>query len=343
MKRYGNLYPKIYDFANIERAYKQARKCKRYRVEVLKFTANKEENLINIQNHLIWHSYRQGAYRVFKILEPKERIISALPFTDRVIQHAICNVIEPLIDKRFFYYSCACRKGRGMHMASDTITRWLRNMSYGGKPLYALKGDIHHYFQSIDHGVLKKILRRIFKDKELLWLLDLIIDSNGAGAGIPVGNLTSQLFANLYLNELDRFAKETLHVRHYIRYMDDFIIISDDKAYLRDTMRRIEGFLLGDLHLSLNPKTTIINTKNGVDFCGYIHWLDHKKVRKTSVQRMRRTIEAYRHGKISKERLQKSLQSWLGHIAHADTYRLRERILRSIDLKMGGEALGNRA
>ena len=216
-------------------------------------------------------------------------------------------------------------------MASDTITKWMRNMSFDGKPLYALKGDIHHYFQSIDHEVLKGLLRRIFKDKDLLWLLNSIIDSTGTDTGIPVGNLTSQLFANLYLNELDRFVKETLHVRRYIRYMDDFVILSDDKQYLRDALRRIEGFLLGNLHLKMNPKTAILNAKNGIDFCGYIHWFDHKKVRKTCIRRMRQAIKAYRKGKISEERLQKSVQSWLGHISHADTYGLRERILRSID------------
>lgn len=330
LKRYNNLYAKICDFGNIEKAYKKARKYKRYRPEILNFTMNKEENLVNIQNHLILKDYKQGPYRVFKIYEPKERIISALPFSDRIVQHAICNVIEPLLDKRFFYYSCACRKKKGMHMASNMITQWLRNMSYSGKPSYALKGDIHHYFQSIDHEILRKILYKIFKDKDLLWLLDLIIDSTNVNIGIPVGNLTSQVFANLYLNELDKFVKETLHIHYYIRYMDDFIILSDSKKKLHDVLNKIEDFLFENLHLQLNPKTRILNANNGIDFCGYIHWKDHIKVRKSSIKNMRRKIKAYYKGKITGDQLNKSLQSWFGHISHADTYNLRKSILENL-------------
>lgn len=325
MKRYAGIFVQIYDFANLERAYKKARRCKRYRNEVLRYSQNLEENLINLQNHLIWHSYKQGTYRTFYVYEPKKRLISALPFADRVAQHAINNVLEPLIDKRFYFHSYACRKNKGMHKASEVLTKWLYNETYSGKSLYAIKADIHHYFQSIDHRRLKETIRQIIKDAETLSLLDTIIDSGGAdGKGIPVGNLTSQLFANLYLDRLDKYIKETLHVRYYIRYMDDFIILSPDKAYLRELLRQIEEFLASELGLLLNPKTTILNCKNGVDFCGYRHFTDHKKVRKTSIRRMKRTIRAYRKGVISEERFAKALQSWLGHIQHADTYLLRE-------------------
>lgn len=332
MKRYTGLYEQVYDFANLERAYKKARKCKRYRNEVLQYSANLEENLINLQNHLIWHSYRQGQYRTFFIYEPKERLISALPFKDRVAQHAINNILEPLIDRRFYFHSYACRKKKGMHKASEVLSKWIYNSTFDGTPLYAIKGDIHHYFQSIDHGKLKQALRRIIKDAELLWLLDLIIDSGGEdGRGIPVGNLTSQLFANLFLDALDKFIKETLCVRHYIRYMDDFVILSTDKDYLRQALKEIENFLCIELGLRLNPKTTILNCKNGVDFCGYRHFVDHKKVRKSSIRRMRRTISAYRKGKISEERFSKILQSWLGHIKHADVYLLREGMMKYVE------------
>lgn len=332
MKRYSELYPKIYDFANLERAYKKARRCKRYRNEVLRYSENLEENLINLQNHLIWHTYRQGRYRTFYVYEPKKRLISALPFADRVAQHAINNILEPLIDRRFYFHSYACRKGKGMHKASETLTKWLYNLTFEGSPLYAIKGDIHHYFQSIDHDRLKSTVRRIIKDPETLGLLDLVIDSGGEdGKGIPVGNLTSQLFANLYLDRLDKHVKETLRVRHYIRYMDDFVILAPDKAYLRDALRKIETFLALELGLQLNPKTTILNCKNGVDFCGYRHFTDHKKVRKSSIRRMKRTIRGYRTGKISEERFAKALQSWLGHIQHADAYLLREGMLQQIE------------
>jgi RNA-directed DNA polymerase len=332
MKRYSGLYPKIYDFANLEHAYKKARRCKRYRNEVLRYSENLEENLINLQNHLIWHTYRQGQYRTFYIYEPKKRLISALPFADRVAQHAINNILEPLIDRRFYFHSYACRKGKGMHKASETLTKWIYNLTFEGSPLYAIKGDIHHYFQSIDHDRLKSTVRRIIKDPEALGLLDLIIDSGGEdGKGIPVGNLTSQLFANLYLDRLDKYVKETLRVRHYIRYMDDFVILAPDKAYLRNVLRKIETFLALELGLQLNPKTTILNCKNGVDFCGYRHFADHKKVRKSSIRKMKRTIRGYRTGKIGEERFAKAFQSWLGHIQHADAYLLREGMLQQIE------------
>ena len=217
MKRYTGIYEQIYDFANLERAYKKARRCKRYRNEVLRYSRNLEENLINLQNHLIWHSYEQGIYRTFYVYEPKKRLISALPFADRVAQHAINNILEPLIDRRFYYHSYACRKEKGMHKASEVLTKWLYDETFDGKPLYAIKADIHHYFQSIDHERLKATIRRIIKDEEALALLDKIIDNVGTdGKGIPVGNLTSQLFANLYLDRMDKYLKETLHVRHYI-------------------------------------------------------------------------------------------------------------------------------
>lgn len=327
MKRHSKLYEQIFDFANLESAYRKARRCKRYRNEVMRYSANLEENLINLQNHLIWHSYRQGEYRMFTVLEPKKRQISALPFRDRVAQHAINNIVEPLFDRRFYFHSYACRKDKGMHKASETLTTWIYNLSFDGKPLYALKADIHQYFKSIDHERLKRIVRRGIKDRETLWLLDLIIDSGGeGGTGIPVGNLTSQLFANIFLDVLDKHVKETLRVKYYIRYMDDFVILSHDKAHLRELWRDIEAFLLSELGLHLNPKTTIVNSKNGIDFCGYRHFKDHKKVRKSSVKRMRKRIKRYRKGRISEERLQKSLQSWLGHVQHADSFTLRGRV-----------------
>ena len=219
-----------------------------------------------------------------------------------------------------------------MHKASDTLTTWIYNLSFAGKPLYALKADIHQYFKSIDHERLKRIIRRGIKDPETLGLLDLIIDSGGEGGkGIPVGNLTSQLFANIYLDTLDKFIKETLCVKHYMRYMDDFVILSPDKAYLRELLQDIEAFLCSELALQLNPKTAIFNSKNGIDFCGYRHWPDHKKVRKSSVKRMRKRIKRYRKGWLSKEQLDKSYQSWLGHVQHADTHCLRGKMAAEIE------------
>lgn len=219
----------------------------------------------------------------------------------------------------------------GMHAASDTLKEWLYewNKYHPDQPLYAIKADIHHYFQSIDHAILKAEIRKVIKDAGVLALLDRIIDHNGNmpdGVGIPVGNLTSQLFANIYLDALDQFIKHELGVEAYIRYMDDFVILSPDKEQLRSWLARIEQFLREELKLEFNPKTTILAAKNGIDFVGYKHRATHRKVRKDSIKRIKRTIKKCESGKITKEQLQKSIQSWTGHAGHADSYNLRKKI-----------------
>lgn len=218
-----------------------------------------------------------------------------------------------------------------MHAASDTLKEWLYewNKYHPDQPLYAIKADIHHYFQSIDHAVLKTEIRKVIKDAGVLALLNRIIDHNGNmpdGVGIPVGNLTSQLFANIYLDALDQFIKHELGVEAYIRYMDDFVILSPDKEQLRNWLARIEQFLREELKLEFNPKTTILAAKNGIDFVGYKHRATHRKVRKDSIKRIKRTIKKCESGKITKEQLQKSIKSWTGHAGHADSYNLRKKI-----------------
>lgn len=320
------------DYGNVQKSYNKARKGKRYRKDVIRFTKKKEENLKRVREDILTQAYEPGAYHYFKVYEPKERQIMALPFYDRVVQHAINNVLEPIFNKRFIFHSYACRKKKGMHKASETLQGWLYGWQkyHGDEPLYAIKADIHHYFQSIDHSILKAEIRRVIKDKEALTLIDRIIDHNGNmpdGVGIPVGNLTSQLFANIYLDKLDRFIKHTLGVKHYVRYMDDFILLSPDKGQLREWLAAIETFLRDELRLELNPKTTILAAKNGIDFVGYKHRGTHKKVRRDSVKRMKRKIKWYIKGKITKEKLQKSVTSWTGHASHADSYNLQKKII----------------
>ena len=330
MKTIKNLIGKICTFPNAIKAYMKARKCKRLRPEVLEFEQNREDNLQKAIDAIQSGDYTPGKYRIFKVWEPKERIIMALPFFDRVIQHMIVNIIEPIFEKRFIFHSYACRKGKGAHEASDTLSKWLYELEVvQGKKIYAIKGDIHHYFQSIDHAVLKAEIRKVIKDAGVLALLDRIIDHNGNmpdGVGIPVGNLTSQLFANIYLDALDQFIKHELGVEAYIRYMDDFVILSQDKEQLRNWLARIEQFLREELKLEFNPKTTMLAAKNGIDFVGYKHRATHRKVRKDSIKRIKRTIKKCESGKITKEQLQKSIQSWTGHAGHADSYNLRKKI-----------------
>ena len=249
---------------------------------------------------------------------------------NEVIQHMIVNYIEPIFEHQFIYHSYACRKGKGAHRASKQLTRWLYNLEVvQGKSVYVLKADIHHYFQSIDHKVLKREIRTYIKDKDLLVILDRIIDHNGIfpdGVGIPVGNLTSQLFANVYLHRLDMFVKHTLHAEHYMRYMDDFVIISEDLEQLKRWEKQIEIFLADVLKLQLNPKTTIVYAKNGVDFVGYRHWNSTKKIRKDAMRRLKRLMKNFKDGTITEEFFDKSFTSRIGSIKHADTYNLVQKI-----------------
>lgn len=239
MKRSNIGIKDIATFENAEDAYRKARKCKRYREEVLRFTDNLEEELYDLVADMEAGTDRQGEARRFVVYEPKKRDIYALPFRDRVAQHMINNKIEPIVERRFYYHSYACRTDKGMHKAADYAQECIRNLSFEGKQVYILKADIHKYFNSVDHEVLKQILSGIFKDKDLLNLLYYIIDSYGEdGRGLPVGNLLSQLFANLVLNELDNFVKHELKEDKYTRYMDDFAIVSNSWEHLVEVLQR---------------------------------------------------------------------------------------------------------
>lgn len=343
MKRSNIGIKDIATFENAEDAYRKARKCKRYREEVLRFTDNLEEELYDLVADLEAGTYRQGEARRFVVYEPKKRDIYALPFRDRVAQHMINNKIEPIVERRFYYHSYACRTDKGMHKAADYAQECIRNLSFEGKQVYILKADIHKYFNSVDHEVLKQILSGIFKDKALLNLLYYIIDSYGEdGRGLPVGNLLSQLFANLVLNELDNFVKHELKEDKYTRYMDDFAIVSNSWEHLVEVLQKIDAFLGERLKLTLNPKTQIINAKNGFDFCGYRIYKDYRKIRKRSPKHIRAVIKAYRSGKITKEKLLMKYASWEGHAKHADTYRLRMKIKGQIEAEIKKkELIGN--
>lgn len=335
MKTENNLISKICTIKNALLAYHKARRGKRYRPEVIKFESNRETNLAKAINDIKCGTYEMGGYFFFKVYEPKERLIMALPFYDRVVQHMIINIIEPLFERRFVFHSYACRKNKGTHEASNTLARWLYNLQVvQGKKIYAIKADIHHYFQSIDHKILKAEIRRYISDKVLLKILDYIIDHNGIyppGIGIPVGNLTSQIFANVYLNILDQYIKHELGVRFYIRYMDDFIILSEDPEELREILKKVEIFLRDRLHLRLNPKTTMIAAKNGVDFVGYRHFPSFKIIRKSATRRLKKLMHAFETGEVDEELFDNSIKSRLGYMKHADTYNLAISINKEVE------------
>ena len=333
MKRYGSLYPQIYDFENLYRAYCQARKNKRYKDSVIRFGMNLEESLIEIQNELIWHTYEPGEFTEFMIHEPKERAIRALPFRDRVVQHALVNVIEPIFERSMIYDSYGCRVGKGMHRGSDRLMQWLQEAHHNWPETYVLKADISKFFNSIDVRVFWDIIKRRIKCNDTLWLIRKILlhGTDESLIGLPIGNLTSQLFANVYLDQLDHFVKERLHIHYYVRYMDDFVILLPDKQKLHRIKDEIEDFLNCRLHLRFNRKTSIFPARNGVDFLGYRTWATHRLVRKSSIKRMKRKLRHYgkllSEGRVDANDITRSVRSWIAHVEHANTYHLRRKVL----------------
>lgn len=343
MKRYGNLWSQITTFENLLIAARKAQNSKRYRPDVLAFNYHLEEELIRLQTELQSQTYQPGPYMTFHIREPKPRIISAAPYRDRVVHHALCNVIVPLIEPSFIDDSYANRKGYGTHRALRRFTHFTRSNDY------VLQCDIRKYFPSIDHHILKDLLRRKIKCPPTLWLIDTIIDgSNEQEAmieyfpgdtlltplerrrGLPIGNLTSQFFSNVYLNGLDHFLKEQLKVRHYLRYVDDFSLFSNDRHFLIATRQDIEAYL-ATLRLKVHPiKSQIFATIQGPSFVGFRVLGDQIRVRNHNLQlgrrRLRHMEHQYIHGQICAETVQLRLQSWEAHLQHGDTWRLRQDI-----------------
>lgn len=326
MKRINNLYEQIYDFENIYNAYLKARKAKRYKGEVLEFTKNVEENLIMIHHELMYMQYKTGRYFEFKVYEPKERLILALPFKDRVVQHAICNIIEPIFDRTFIFDSYACRKGKGTIAGVKRIQCFVNRLKRKGK-IYYLKCDVEKYFNNIDHLILKRLIERKIKCKRTLFLLNEIIDSSYPG--IPIGNLTSQLFANIYLNYLDHKIKDEWGVKYYVRYMDDFLILHNDKKYLQALLQDIKS-IITELRLKLNHKTKIENINHGIDVLGYRIFPDYtilrKRIYRHNKRKFKKLFGLFRQQKISKDYLNRRIQSFIGICKHCDSYHARQII-----------------
>ncbi len=346
MKTVKNLYPQIIELKNLYGAFKKASRGKNWKPYVDQFKLNLETELFQLQEDLLSKTYQPGEYYNFYITEPKRRLVSAAPFRDRVVHHAICNILEPIYEKIFIYDSYACRKGKGQHQAADRFTEFCR------KNRFVFKCDIQKYFSSIDLEILLTILKRKIKDINLLWLLEKIIRSGKdilkneyimqwypgddlispleRDRGLPIGNLTSQFMANIYLNELDYFVKFVLRCHYYIRYMDDFVILSNSKSELWEIRERIIEFLT-TLRLSVHPKKNhIYPVTQGTDFMGYRIFPTHRRLRKSNLKiftrRMKRFQQLYQEGKIDLQSINQSIQSWIGHASHADTWHLRQNL-----------------
>lgn len=333
----GGTFMQICSFDNLLAAAYACRKGKTKSPATLRFFHQLEENIIQLHNELLWDMYQPSPYHHFYVFEPKRRLISAPHFRDRVVHRAIYNLIEPLFDKTYLDDSYACRRGKGAHRGADRAQKFIRAVESGHGKAYALKADIARYFASIDHQILKGLLGAKISCQRTLALLELIIDSapgDRLGAGIPLGNLTSQVFANIYLHELDRFVKHKLRASHYVRYMDDFVIIHHDKAQLHRWRVDIERFLHDWLRLRTNSKTQVfpISTANGraLDFLGYRIYSGHRLLRRCSVKRIKTKLKRYRRqfaiGELDVAGVQQKIQSWLGHASHADTHNLRKSL-----------------
>jgi retron-type reverse transcriptase len=337
-KSFSHLWEKIIDFENLYHAFREASTGKRYRWESLQFKANLEENLIILQNELIWDMYRPEPYRQFIVKEPKQRLISAPTFRDRVVHHALCQIIEPIFDKRFIYETFACRRGKGTHAAVQYVQKCARaaQRKWGG--YYVLKCDIKSFFPSVDHAALLEIIGRYISDKKTMHLVGRIIRSYESpyqdGKGIPIGALTSQLGANIVLMPFDHWIKEDNHVAYYARYMDDFIIIHHDKEYLWELLGKIEHYIHKKLKMHLNPKTGIFPGRHGIDFCGYRVWPSHIKPRKSTIKRakrrLRKMVFMYKTNPQSLAHARASIMSFLGYIKHCEGWRSTKSILDSI-------------
>ncbi len=286
----------IFTFENLYEAHKNCRKSKQQKGEVIRFETNLSYNLHNIRKEIITKKYKFNKYKVFSIYEPKKRIIEALPYKDRVIIRCFCEVsLKPKIEKKLIYDNAACRKEKGTDFAIKRLEKFLR-IEYNkqkNNEIYFLKCDISKYFSSIDHNILLQLLKKIEFSEEETWFIEKIIKEqpNHCKIGLPLGNQSSQWFALLYLNLVDRYIKEKLRVKGYIRYMDDMILIHRDKKFLQVCQKEIGNICQNKLHLSLNNKTQIGKVENGIDFLGYRHILLKsgkiiKKLRSSSKRRL---------------------------------------------------------
>jgi RNA-directed DNA polymerase len=345
MKTYKNLYSRIYSLDNLIIAWKKARKGKTKKIYVKKFEENFYENILILHKELKYKMYSPKPLKTFILRDPKTRKISKSHFRDRIVHHALCNIIEPLFDKTFIYDSCANRKCKGNLFAIQRFDKFKRKISKNGKingwfnnnqvKGYCLKADIKHYFEEVDLKILIKIIKRKLSDKWVIWLIKKILNndevSNQIKKGMPLGNLTSQFFANVYLNELDYFIKHELKVKYYIRYVDDFVILCSSKSQLKIWKGQIEEFL--QLHLKLelhSDKSRIISLSRGIDFVGFRNFYYHKLLRKRNIKNIESKIREFRNEEISKEKILESFQGWNAYAKWGNTFRLRRKIVRKI-------------
>lgn len=329
MKRVLNhKFIDIISLENLLEAWREFLIGKRNKKDVGIFEARLMDNLFLLHQDLVYHNYFPGAYKSFKISDPKPRQIHKASVSDRLLHHAIYRQLYPFFDKSFIYDSYSCRLNKGTHKAIKRFQEYFYKVSRNNtRNCFILKGDIRKFFASIDQKILLEILREKILDKEIICLLEKIIfsfNSSEDGKGLPLGNLTSQLFANIYLDKFDGFLKHNFKIKYYIRYADDFVIMSGNKEYLEKLIIPINQFLHEKLKLETHPKKIFIKTlASGVDFLGWVVFPDYKVLRKATKKRM---FKKLKNNDYKKE----SLNSYLGMISHGNAYKIKKIILKEL-------------
>ena len=325
-----HTYNSIISVENILEAWKEFIRDKRKRKDVQEFERNLMFNIFSLHNDLKNKTYTHGGYKAFKINDPKPRDIHKASVRDRLLHHAIYRILYPYFDKKFIHDSYSCRLGKGTHRAMNQFRDFFRKVSRNDtRTCWVLKCDIRKFFASIDHQILKDILAKHISDKDILWLLNQVIDSfytlsllshnSSMGTGLPLGNLTSQLLVNIYMNEFDQHIKHILKVKHYVRYADDFVILSDNKEELEEIEKKVAIILRELLQLELHPDKVFIKTfSSGVDFLGWIHFPYHRVLRTATKRRMVKNLE-----QNTKEEIRRS---YMGLLKHGDGYKLRKLV-----------------
>ena len=361
------MFERICELEHLFASHKLAQLDNRYKRKICAFTFSLEENLFHLRYELLRGFYLPRPYTYFTLHDPKTRAIAAPDIRDRVVQHALVSIIQPLFEKQFIYDSYACRTNKGTHFAAKRLKRFLmaaRCCHGKNVPLYVLQCDIRKFFQSISWEILLTIIRKTVTCSRTMDLVETIVINHHSAVtlpkiptpqlslfdpvattaeasisvktrtGLPIGNLTSQLFANIYLNELDHFVKDRLRVRYYARYMDDFLIIDPSLKHLKDLQKQIDTYLQSTLRLSLHPKKlTIKNVATGVPFVGYRIFYDHILVRGVTLQRIERNyhskIKQVKRGTFSEQKLTETKASIRGHFKHAHTYGLAKKLFET--------------
>ena len=335
MRKFINLFNNLIQPENLFDAWESFKRDKGLKEDILMFEEKLESEIFRLYRELKTETYRHSGYESFYISDPKRRHIHKAVVRDRVLHHAIMNTLYPLYDPTFIDYSFSCRVSKGTHKGVQALKSMILKSSQNNtKTVYILKCDIEKFFDSINHDILIEILQQRIKDEKLLGLLVGIIESFVSNKstlferlGLPIGNLTSQLFANIYMDKFDQYVKHELKVKYYLRYTDDFSVVNNDQEYLLSLIPPISRFLKESLHLKIHPqKITIEKNTRGVDFLGYVTFPHHSQVRKRTIQRMLRKIKEkialHKAGTISREKLDATLASYLGVLSHADNHKI---------------------